>query len=60
MTKHRLVAKLSREEFENDIALLESDGWQAMPSTFELRGTFWSLLMFKVESNSPYRTEASS
>lgn len=58
MTKHRLVAKHNADDFTEEMDLHESKGWQAVPSTFGEMGSLWFILMFKVEPNDPYRTEA--
>jgi hypothetical protein len=56
MTKHKLIAAHSAEEFIESMMKLESKGWQAIPTTFGTGGKdYWNILMFKVESNSPYR-----
>lgn len=58
MTKHKLVAKQKADDFDKLVESLESQGWQGIPSTFSAIGQYWTILVFKVESDSPYRTEA--
>ncbi len=59
MTKHIIICKWDGGKFQEQIDLSESKGWQVLPQTFSQWGdTGFSVLMFKVESNSPYRTEA--
>lgn len=58
MTKHRIICRYTGQTFQESLDLLESEGWQALPQTFSQFGdSGFCILMFKVESNSPYRTE---
>lgn len=62
MTKHRLLCTSGWHRFpELQILIEEAEelGWQAIPPTLILHNESIAILMFKVESNSPYRTEAS-
>lgn len=61
MTKHILVCRHTGEEFQEEINIAESRGWQALPQTFSHgRATGFILLMFRIESNDVYRTETTS
>jgi len=59
MTKHKLISDRNSIAFSFLLDQLESEGWQAIPSTFKVNDRSYDILMFKVESNSPYRTETS-
>ena len=61
MTKHILIAKYEGKTFQEQVTIAESQGWQALPQTFsQWRTGGFSILMFKIESNDPYRAEATS
>lgn len=63
MTKHRLICAVGLERFPHIQKLIEEGeelGWQAIPSTLKFNIDYVAILMFKVESNSPYRTQVSN